>query len=339
MTEAPADGSLHLVRDIPVPRSISAEAQALMAMGNQAVPERLEHPEVFPALDDAQGWKQRITEMDQQIVTGIEANAAAIDAEVEERRIGELPVYVITPAGADTSEDAPVLYDIHGGGLIAGGGEACRLMGLMAADRTGLQTWAVDYRMPPDHPYPAALDDCFAGYLALLETKSPSRVVASGSSAGGNLAAALMLKAFAHGTPLPVCLVLGTPEADLTESGDSFETNKGLDFVLVDRLSESIALYANGHDLEDPFLSPLFGDVSCFPPTYLQAGTRDLFLSNAVRLHRKLRAADVEAELHIGEAMPHGGFFGYAPEDDELNVEVRKFVARHLWSTPTSVDG
>ena len=87
--------------------------------------------------------------------------------------------------------------------------------------------------------------------------------------------------------------------------------------MLADRLTESIALYAGDHDLTDPYLSPLFGDFTGFPPTFLQAGTRDLFLSNTVRLHRKLRAAGVEAELHVCEAMPHGGFFG-APEDAEI---------------------
>jgi epsilon-lactone hydrolase len=330
MADSTLDGTLHLTRSIPVPRTISPAAQALMAMGNEAVPGRLAAPESFPALDDREGWKVRIAQMDQQIVSGVEANANAVDATVDDRQIDGVHVYVITPAGADTSEDAPILYDIHGGGLVAGGGEACRLMGLTAAARSGLQTWAVDYRMPPDHPYPAPLDDCLTGYRALLESKPPPRIVVGGGSAGGNLAAALMLKARAESVAMPACLLLMTPEVDLTESGDSFETNKGLDFVLVDRLSEEIALYADGHDLDDPLLSPLFGDVSGFPPTYLQAGTRDLFLSNTVRFHRKLRAADVEAELHIGEAMPHGGFFGFAPEDAELDLESRKFVAKHL---------
>ncbi len=90
------------------------------------------------------------------------------------------------------------------------------------------------------------------------------------------------------------------------------------------------ALYAGDHDLTDPYLSPLFGDYTPpFPPTLLQAGTRDLFLSNAVRLHRKMRAAGVDAELHVFEAMPHGGFFG-APEDGEIGAEVRRFIAKHL---------
>jgi acetyl esterase/lipase len=120
--------------------------------------------------------------------------------------------------------------------------------------------------------------------------------------------------------------VLLSPELDLTESGDSFQTNIGIDNVLTSSLRDSIALYAGQHDLEDPYLSPLFGEVERFPPTFLQAGTRDLFLSNAVRMHRKLRAAGVAADLHVFEAMPHGGFFG-APEDHDLAAETRRFVA------------
>jgi monoterpene epsilon-lactone hydrolase len=184
--------------------------------------------------------------------------------------------------------------------------------------------------MPPDHPYPAALDDCIAVYRRLLEVQPPARIVVGGASAGGNLAAALMHRARDVGLPLPGALVLLTPEADLTESGDSFATNLGIDPVLRSRLSESIALYAGDHDLTHPYLSPLFGDFTPpFPPTFVQAGTRDLFLSNAVRMHRKLRAAGVESELHVFEAMPHGGFFG-APEDAELAAEVRRFVSAHL---------
>jgi acetyl esterase/lipase len=123
--------------------------------------------------------------------------------------------------------------------------------------------------------------------------------------------------------------VLLSPEVDLTESGDTFATNVGVDYVLVDGLAESIALYAGEHDLTDPLLSPLYGDLSGFPPTFLQSGTRDLFLSNTVRMHRALRAHDVDAELHVWEAMPHGGFFG-APEDDEIAAELRRFVARYV---------
>jgi acetyl esterase/lipase len=114
---------------------------------------------------------------------------------------------------------------------------------------------------------------------------------------------------------------------DLTESGDSFQTNSGIDNVLGSLMPANF-LYANGHDLAHPYLSPLFADVAGFPPTFLQSGTRDLYLSNTVRMHRKLRAAGVEAELHVFEAMPHGGFAG-APEDLEVRMELRRFLDRH----------
>jgi monoterpene epsilon-lactone hydrolase len=192
--------------------------------------------------------------------------------------------------------------------------------------RTGRVVYGVDYRVPPDHPYPAALDDCVAAYRALIAETPPERVVVSGVSAGGNLAAALLLRALEEGAPMPAGAILLTPELDLTESGDSFETLMGLDVVLTGRLTEMNQLYAGGADLSHPYLSPLFGDVSGFPPTLLQAGARDIFLSNTVRMHRKLRAATVEAELHVWEGMPHGGFGGLTPEDREVSAELQAFI-------------
>lgn len=180
--------------------------------------------------------------------------------------------------------------------------------------------------MPPDHPYPAAIDDLVAAYRELLTRYAPGKVVVAGISAGAGLAAAGILKLRDLGLPLPAGAILLTPEADLTESGDSFETNRGLDVVLRERLTPSVLLYAAGHDLRDPYLSPLFGDFSRgFPPTLLVSGTRDLFLSNTVRLHRALRKAGVRADLHVFEAMPHGGFFG-APEDAESMAEQLRFI-------------
>jgi acetyl esterase/lipase len=189
---------------------------------------------------------------------------------------------------------------------------------------------SVDYRMPPDHPFPTAPEEVVAVYKELIKTVDPRSIVIGGSSAGGNIAASATLMIRDRGLPLPAGVVLLTPEVDLTESGDTFRTNEELDVVLKGCLPECNALYANGHDYHDPYLSPLFADFTKgFPPTLVQSGTRDLFLSNSVMIHRKLRSAGIDAELHVWEAMPHAGFLpGEAPENYEIDAEVARFFKR-----------
>jgi acetyl esterase/lipase len=316
--------ALHVAaRDVPVPGSISPEAQAILSMGPLSDPS-------YPAPEDTQAWRAYIAGHDEMMLAALSLRAAAVAADVEEIEIAGVPVFSITPHGSAT-DDRRVFLELHGGGLVVGGGPVCRAMGLSAISRTGVRTLAVDYRMPPDHPFPASLDDCVAVYRALLDSRAPGQIVVGGMSAGGNLAAATILRARHEGLPLPAAAVLLTPELDLTESGDSFQTNLGLDMILTGSLMPANLLYAGGHDLRDPYVSPLFGDFSTgWPPTLLSAGTRDLFLSNAVRMHRALRAVDVPAELHILEAAPHGGFLWDTPEDKELDREVRRFVEQHL---------
>ncbi len=310
-------------RSIPVPRSVSAEAQAVLSAGSQA-------PTPYPALDDHDAWRTMIDTQDEFVLSMLGPIAGAINADVEELKVDGVTVYVITPESF-APNDPRVYLDIHGGGLIMGGGAVCKAMTLAGASRIGpRKIWAVDYRMPPTHPYPAALDDCVTAYRALLHDHRPEHIAVGGGSAGGNLAASLMLRLRDSGLPLPAALVLNTPELDLTESGDSFQTNLGVDTVLTTSLMPANLLYANGHDLSDPYLSPLFADfTNGFPPTIISAGTRDLFLSNAVRMHWNLLAAGIEAELFVQEAAPHGGFFGFAPEDDALAREIRAFLDRH----------
>jgi acetyl esterase/lipase len=261
--------------------------------------------------------------VDQAVIPLLRRVSAQVAAQVEERNANGARVFDILPQGV-ASGSRGIVLDIHGGALILCGGDLCRIMGMGSAARLQRRVWSVDYRMPPDHPYPAALDDCMAAYRALLRVRSPAEIVVSGGSAGGNLAAALMLRARDERLPLPAGLILGTPEVDLTESGDSFQTNNGVDPGLHSLMPVNL-LYANGHDLHHPYLSPLFGDLKGFPRTLLTTGTRDLYLSNTVRMHRKLRAAGVPAELHVTEAGPHTGFPG-GPEGQEIDAEIRGFL-------------
>ncbi|SDD35951.1 alpha/beta hydrolase fold [Bradyrhizobium brasilense] len=252
-----------------------------------------------------------------------------LQADATEHPLGGVLAWQAKPRGSALIDERHVLFNIRGGALaFFGGADAVRLNGKFMSLRTGRIAYSIDYRMPPNHPYPAALDDALAAYRALLEIRRPEEIIVGGVSAGGNLAAALLLRARDEGLPMPAGAILPTPEIDLTESGDTFHILLGVDVTPL--LIQVNRLYADGQDLAYPYLSPLFGDVSGFPPTFLQSGTRDLFLSNTVRLHRKLRAAGVRADLHVWEGMTHGGFNvvgGSTPEDREVDVEMQAFIA------------
>lgn len=304
-------------RDIPVPAHLSAEAQAWLAMPRAA------GTPGYPALDDAGAWRDYIAASDAMIMRMYMHRQPLVPCTIRDLSEGTARGYEIIPEGARPA-DRRVYLDIHGGALIMGSGEVCKAMATGSACRLGVRVVAVDYRMPPDHPYPAGLDDCMAFYKALLREHAASEIIVGGGSAGANLAAALMLRARDEGLPLPAAVFLGSPEVDLTESGDSFRTNAGIDGM--GSLMQANLLYAAGAPLDNPYLSPLFGDFTKgFPPTLVTAGTRDLFLSNAVRLHRALRAAGVAAELHILEAAAHGAFGGGSSEEAELDREIRAF--------------
>lgn len=314
-------------RIIPFPESISEAAKTALQrlVGPDGVPVNAHY--VMPPPEDRESWARMKAAVDAQYGAAARGFAGELSSTVESLALGETIVHVATPATLFRADCA--YLELHGGALVFGGGEACRVGAQKQADLHGVRCYGVDYRTPPQHPFPAALDDCLVAYRYLLDHYTPDRIVVGGRSACGNLAAAMLLRARDEGLPMPAALVLLSPELDLTESGDSFEVNRYVDVVLVGSLMSNNRLYADGADLSEPLLSPLFGDVSGFPPTFLQSGTRDLFLSNAVRMHRKLRQAGVPAALHVFEAMPHGGFGGVTPEDEDLADEMARFVGRH----------
>jgi acetyl esterase/lipase len=309
----------------PTPRSISPEAQRSLAAGVERLSAYQGDP---PPPADAAAWKAQIAAVDAARDPLIDEMLRTADATVERREMGGVSVAVGAPGTMRHPQRAHL--KIHGGGWTQSGGRFVDADAKRSADDGGCMAYSVDYRMLPDHPFPAGLDDCVAVYRELLKTFRPDQIAVAGVSAGGNLAAALVHKLRDLELPLPGAVGMFTPVTDLTGQGDSWETNFGFDYVLGVHRLRSFQLYVGANDPKHPYLSPLFGDLKGFPPTFLQSGTRDRLLSDTVRMHRALLAAGVEAELHVWEAMPHGAFGGNTPEDAEMRRQFQTFVDRVL---------
>jgi epsilon-lactone hydrolase len=249
--------------------------------------------------------------------------------------MGGVPVYVVKPATIAPENRDRVLVHVHGGGYVSFAGKAATPEAIMMAHYGQIAVVSVDYRMPPDFPFPAAVDDAVAVYKAVIQSHKPGRVGIFGTSAGGGLTLATVLRLKELRLPLPGALMAGTPWTDLTETGDSYFTNEFVDNVLGTyrgELEAAAKLYAGTHALKEPLLSPIYGEVSGFPPTILVSGTRDLFLSDTVRMHQKLLQSGVRAELLVFEGQSHAQYLivPEAPESGQAWVEVSRFFDRFL---------
>lgn len=201
-----------------------------------------------------------------------------------------------------------LLVYLHGGGYVYGAGESALLLAGPMAAISGRPVLAVDYRLAPEHPFPAARDDFLAVYRDLLKSYSPGRLAVWGDSAGGGLALAGLLAAHAQGLPLPAALALISPWSDLSKTGDSYFTLEGYDPTLHYELNlrRAARAYAGDRPLTDPELSPIYAAYPPgFPPTLIQTGTRDLFLSNCARLQRKLLDSSIDCRLSLWEGLWH----------------------------------
>lgn len=280
-------------------------------------------------------WKELIDRRAKMAIAGIPAMKAKLGVKVEETKIAGVHCYIVTPNKIELENRRRLLIHVHGGGYVFGPGEAALPEAIMMAGFGGFKVISVDYRMPPDFPYPAALDDAMAVWKAVLKSHEHHRLAIFGTSTGGAMTLAMVLRAKDEKLPLPAAIAPGTPWSDIDKIGDSYASNEWVDNVLVTWdgwLGRAAKLYANGKDLKTPYISPIYGDFKGFPPTILTTGTRDLFLSNTVRTHRKLRRAGVIADLNVYEGMSHAQYqFNVdAPETREAFTDIAKFFDRYL---------
>jgi acetyl esterase/lipase len=301
----------------------------------QAVIARPLNPRYNIAPESTAEWKARVDEAARAVVAGLPRLRESLGVAVESTSIGGVKAFIVTPKSMPDAHRDRVLLHLHGGVRVLNPGEAGTREAIMMAGFAGFKVITVDYRMPPDHPFPAALDDAVAVYRELLKTTQPENIGIFGTSAGGSLTLTTLLRAKMEGLPMPAAIAPGTPTVDLTKTGDSLFTNAMVDNVLQTQdgfIRATAFLYANGRDLKDPLLSPIYGDVTGFPPAILTSGTRDLYLSNTVRMHRKLRAAGVEAVLQVWEGQSHAQYNAdpTAPETKEYHDEIARFFNLHL---------
>ncbi len=314
-------------RSLPVPTDVSPQVQKLIAaplrQGWNTPPNT---PEGWRALAEAGAAATR------QALPGMRER---LGVSVEPAEMGGVKVFLITPREIRPENRNRLLIHVHGGCYVLNPGEAGLPEAVFMAGFGGFRVVSVDYRMPPEAHFPAALDDAMAVWKAALRGNDPRNMAIFGSSAGGALTLEMVLRAKAEGLPLPAAIAPGTPMSDVTGVGDSFRTNALVDNVLVSPegfCDAATRFYANGHDLADPLLSPIYGEVRGFPPTILTTGTRDLLLSNTVRMHRRLRQAGVEAALQVFEGQSHAHYYrdDTAPESREAFSEIAAFFDRHL---------
>jgi monoterpene epsilon-lactone hydrolase len=231
----------------------------------------------------------------QPLPAGVTVTAAAL---------GGVPTAEIT---VDGIEPRNVVLYFHGGVYVLG--DALQAAGLAAqvARRTQAKVISVDYRLAPEHPYPAAVDDALAAYRALLEDgTAPSDIAFAGESAGGGLAVATLVNARDHGLPQPAAAYLMSPYADLTLAGTTMDTKHDVDPLLSrELLQPRVSDYTSGQDAAAGLISPVFADLSGLPPLIIQAGSHEVLLDDAVRLARQAAIADVEVTLDITPGVPH----------------------------------
>jgi epsilon-lactone hydrolase len=280
----------------------------------------------------AEDWRPLIEQADAQSAAVAQRLARDTGVSVREDKIAGVKVYRIDPPRLAFERQHHLFLHIHGGAWVFNGGLGGTGEAVQMAQKLGMRVITVDYRRPPEFPAPAAIDDIVAVWRELAKVTDPARMGLGGGSAGGNLTLAATLRLKDLGLSLPAALYVGTPVVDLDKAGDSRFLNEGVDPGLTwDALLAGAAkAYAGGRSFTDPYLSPIYADVAGFPPTYLITGTRDLLLSDTVTMHRRLRKANVDADLHVYEGIGHADYVVEGPECEQHYAELGRFLLRHL---------
>lgn len=315
--------------DFTAPSTISPEARAALAKFSRAAATA-----PLPLPTDTDGWRDVQARIEKQRA---EANAAVVaryKPTIAERKLGGVPVLDIKPK--DWTKSRNVLVYAHGGAYTMYSARSRLMSAVPMANDTGLRVVSVDYTLAPHAQWKEVTDQMVAVVRALIdEGHSLKHIAVYGESAGGGLTAGSVLKMRDQGLGMPAAIVLWSPWSDITETGDTYATLDHADPLLYypKNLKHCADAYAPPADQKNPYVSPVYGDYSKgFPPTLIQAGTKEIFLSNAVRQYQAIDNAGIPVKLDLYEGMWHiFQVFNYdLPESNLARKKVRTFLRQHL---------
>ena len=315
-----ADGTAHLTRVVPMPTTVSPEAQKWLESltkstpGPESLAERRKRTDIWRAQDSAEALKY-------------------YPVKIEETKMAGVPIDIITPIEAPEANRNCVLINLHGGGFNSDSGS--RIEGDPIANLAKMKVVSVYYRLAPENPFPAAVDDVVAVYKELLKTYKPQGIGIYGTSAGATLTGEVAVKLKQIGMPLPAALGIFSGTADFSRAGDSRQLFTLSGFAGMMKPIDASHLpnddYAQKTDRKDPVLSPLFGDLHGMPPTLLVTSTHDILLSETTTFHRALLQAGNDAQLVVFEALPHAFWYHFQlPETKEALELMAKFFDQKL---------
>ncbi len=318
------DGTAHVTRVVPVPATVSPEAQKMLA-------------HAWPDDSTPQPLSERRSGTDTWQAKAGAGFIAMYPVAVQSTTMAGVPVKIVMPPSVPKDHRDRVLINLHGGGFNSDSGSLTESVPVAALSQT--KTIAVLYRLAPEHPFPAAVDDAVAVYREQLKTHKPENIAIFGTSAGAILTGEVAVRLRQLGLPLPGALGIFSGMGDFSRHGDSeaIYSLRGLagHLDVPKPPNESNSEYFGKTDLKDPVLSPVFADLHGFPPTLFITSTRDLLLSGTSTMHRAFLRAGVDAELVVFEALPHA-FWNDAslPETKEADELMANFFTRHLGNKP-----
>jgi len=318
-------------RELPLPAHMAEDSREALSKFLHAGIDAIKE---VPLPENTNEWKAIISSLNEKNIETALKTSENLNTSITGDTLNGVDIFHVIPSEVAPEHENHLFLHIHGGAYVLNYGIAATTEASMIAHHLKIPVISIDYRMPPEHPAPAAVNDVMAVWSHLITERPASSIILGGTSAGGNITMASAMRIRDLNLPMPSALFVGTPGADHKFIGDSRYLNDGIDSSLGSwrGLIEAMCELYYKDDYDNPYNTPILGDFKGFPPVYLITGTRDLLLSDTVVVHRSMRRAGVRADLHVYEGHSHGDYLRLAGTTDSLDhfSELNAFALRYL---------